>query len=763
LHELKSLMDKGTITYKDYEQKKQEYEDNAKKELEGREQDRKIEMDQQVDVIITKEKDKLRKKGLEIMAKRGFSREKTEFTEEDVETSFRHMDTMRKEKNTWKSRRKDKRGAFRRAQEEDDAALEMFQAGNEIEELVALQRKLAVKKMQKSEQTDEGKLKKREELADANTEKETHPKKINTDLDQGLEPKVIAPKQLPPEIVKDSLDRQKELGVAKGKVVDTDLDDANKPNPVKNVQEEQLKVPEKKTAPKKQEWKKGDLKKNEEEEEKKIVIGAHRKKEEEEDKPPVKQDEEQPKLEDKIETEHLDDEIIDPTTTDVPKKETTGELKDTDGEVPLQTDGTVPPKQPKVEKPDVVGGKKLKIIEDYTGDMAGKPLPPLPPPPKQPAPEKEGEKGEKKQGPTHWEKQEQEGKDGKKIEVWVKQELEDEKKGKKDDEGKGKKEGDKEGQGKGKKEGEVEGEKEGQGKGKKEGEKEGKKEEAPEQPEKKEPEADVDARKKIEELKKQTHEADSVIKKNRKEIEEMIKDKEMEDVDWEKLRPLVENLLIKADFMFEKSTDPSFSETSAKLEEVEKAVALCVKLDLWNRGKIDKLDDLDEAAAITLSSGYFFGISDPFASATTKKESVAGSKEEKEYFINAYLQDYLGSNMDYLELVDGKTFDQVDKKEYEKKATAVLVTGRKYLKVLGVTKDEHTVKDIKEVEDGMAETIEYDLKNRVDIELPKDGINKETLKGMIETYEIGKTVPAGAKSLTILKKSDTFGTLFNES
>ncbi|MBQ1547535.1 MAG: hypothetical protein IIZ61_04000, partial [Lachnospiraceae bacterium] len=39
LHELKSLMDKGTITYKDYEQKKQEYEDNAKKELEGREQD----------------------------------------------------------------------------------------------------------------------------------------------------------------------------------------------------------------------------------------------------------------------------------------------------------------------------------------------------------------------------------------------------------------------------------------------------------------------------------------------------------------------------------------------------------------------------------------------------------------------------------------------------------------------------------------------------------------------------------------------------
>ena len=593
LHELKSLLDKGTITYKEYDQKKQEYEDNAKEALKGREHDRNVEMDRQVDVIITKDKDKLRTKGLEIMAKRGFSREKTEFSEEDVETSFRHMDTMRKEKNTWKSRRKDKRGAFRRAQEEDDAALEMFQAGSEIEELVALQRNLAVKKRQQyEEQTDEGKLRKRRELADANTEKEKKVK-YDTGLDNGPEPKVIAPKQLPPE------------------------------------------------------------------------------------KPPVKQDEEQPKLEDKIETEHLDDEIVDPTTTDVPNKETTGVLKDSDGEAPLQTDGTAPEK----------------------------PRPPSPP--KLPEPEKEGEKGEKKQGPTHWEKQEQEGKDGKKTEVWVKKELEDEKKGKK------------------------------------EGEVEGKKEEAPEQPDKKEPE--VDEAKKIEELKKQVAEADSVIQKNRKEIEFIIKDKEMEDVDWKALRPLVENLLIKADFMFEKSADPSFPETSAKLEEVEKAVALCVKLDLWNRGKIEKLEDLDEAAAITLCSGFFFGISDPFASATTKKESVAGSKEEKDYFINLYLQDFLATNQDYISIVKDKEFKQIDKISLYDTSKGVLVTGSKYLKVLRHAGEAVNKEEIQQVEDIIVETIEYDLENREGHEYKKGSVSREDLLKLVDFYEFGKTLPGAQK------------------
>ncbi len=236
-----------------------------------------------------------------------------------------------------------------------------------------------------------------------------------------------------------------------------------------------------------------------------------------------------------------------------------------------------------------------------------------------------------------------------------------------------------------------------------------------------------------------------MIQKNRKEIEFIIKDKEMEDVNWKALRPRVENLLIKADFMFEKSADPSFPETSAKLEEVEKAVALCVKLDLWNRGKIEKLEDLDEAAAITLCSGFFFGISDPFASATTKKESVAGSKAEKDYFINLYLQDFLATNQDYISIVKDKEFKQIDKKRLYDTSKEVLVTGSKYLKVLRHAGEAVNKEEIQQVEDIIVETIEYDLENREGYEYKKGSVSREDLLKLVDFYEFGKTLPGAQK------------------
>ncbi len=217
---------------------------------------------------------------------------------------------------------------------------------------------------------------------------------------------------------------------------------------------------------------------------------------------------------------------------------------------------------------------------------------------------------------------------------------------------------------------------------------------------------------------------------NYRKVRELLEDiapyvdgkEEASEVNWDRIRSKLQDLLIYADRFFTKAADKEEgSGVDQQAEAVKGAVGLAIKLDLWSRGLIESLEDMDDIEAYGISDRYIFGETDPFAKKTQEKHF---EDHENEHFRNEYHQDFLSAATDFDMLVKGKKDKDIQWDNVFAKLEEVSRTGVKYIQVLengkNVFNEWNMSVEIGNTKNMLREAIAYDFKHRGIIRHRKD-------------------------------------------
>ena len=158
---LKSLikpLEDGQITKEQYAAKVDEFDNETRETMKDRVKVRKKAMDTATEKIISMNEDQLIKLGKQVLEQNGLNAETKEIHEEYVAASFQMKSKKRREENTYSARKKsgrNKMSRYERMEEDNEAALEFFRAGDQMEEYMKLKEDYAtrVSQLEQDEQS----------------------------------------------------------------------------------------------------------------------------------------------------------------------------------------------------------------------------------------------------------------------------------------------------------------------------------------------------------------------------------------------------------------------------------------------------------------------------------------------------------------------------------------------------------------------------------------------------------------------------------